>query len=160
MTTTLTREQVEMEAMRALACLAIAVQEDIARDVNNKCMAYINALRTQLATVTGERDEAQSAPGGYGSGSLSCGHNSYWKTVYDHCMVCRAEKAEQQLATATVRVEALEGALKDAICPYCENVGWTAQPHPNTGEPCQVQCEWCYNKQALSPPPPAKEEAP
>ena len=29
-------------------------------------------------------------------------------------------------------------------CPHCENVGWYAQEDTNTGEPMQIQCEWCY----------------
>lgn len=35
-----------------------------------------------------------------------------------------------------------------AKCPYCDGVGWTAQPHPNTGEACQVQCQYCYECEA------------
>ncbi len=28
-------------------------------------------------------------------------------------------------------------------CPYCPDQGWYVEPNRNTGEPEQVQCEWC-----------------
>ncbi len=34
-------------------------------------------------------------------GDMACGHNPYWKTVYDNCMACRAEQAEEKLALLT-----------------------------------------------------------
>lgn len=39
-------------------------------------------------------------------------------------------------------VEALE-ARKEG-CPNCDNVGWYADPSHHTGEPEQIQCEFCY----------------
>lgn len=32
-------------------------------------------------------------------------------------------------------------------CPHCENVGWYADANPHTGEPEQVQCEFCYTEE-------------
>ena len=37
----------------------------------------------------------------------TCKHNPYWRTVYDNCMACRAEKAESDLAQAQARVAEL-----------------------------------------------------
>ena len=36
---------------------------------------------------------------------------------------------------------------KADCCPYCPNVGWYAQANMNTGEPEQIQCEWCETKE-------------
>ena len=57
----------------------------------------------------------------------------------------------KRLPMSCERCAELEKALKEARCPYCDAVGWTVQPDRNTGEPCQVQCEWCDNKNNLVP---------
>lgn len=29
-------------------------------------------------------------------------------------------------------------------CPHCPDQGWYPDYHPNTGDPVQIQCEFCY----------------
>lgn len=33
---------------------------------------------------------------------------------------------------------------KPIDCPHCPNQGWFVDSDPHTGEPVQVQCEFCY----------------
>ena len=49
-----------------------------------------------------------------------CSHSSYWTTVYDHCMACRAEKAEAQLAQAHADMKVEAAKLKQATRDYDE----------------------------------------
>ena len=42
-------------------------------------------------------------------------------------------------------IDRLKVALGGAgVCPNCVDQGWFTDADPNTGEPVQVQCQWCY----------------
>lgn len=49
------------------------------------------------------------------------------------------------LKAADMVEQALEGYAIVPVedCPNCPNQGWYAQPNNHTGEPEQVQCEFC-----------------
>ena len=53
-------QELERECMKALQCLYIAVEADVAADVNTKVRAYIDTLAAEHARVCGERDEYRS----------------------------------------------------------------------------------------------------
>ena len=41
----------------------------------------------------------------------------------------------------------LDRQVAEALdCPYCPNQGWFEDADPWTGDPIQVQCEFCYTE--------------
>lgn len=58
-----------------------------------------------------------------------------------------AQHAEDAAAGEKVRQ-----LLTVAKCPNCNGEGWYVQAQRNTGEPEQVQCEWCHEKNTLAQP--------
>lgn len=61
MTTPLTREQVEKDAIKALQCLYIAVDEPIAKDVNEKVVSLIDSYRNDITQQAQEIEILQQA---------------------------------------------------------------------------------------------------
>jgi len=57
--TAMTREEKEREAIKALTCLTLATDFEVAKDVQTKVMSAIAALREELAQVKQERDQAR-----------------------------------------------------------------------------------------------------
>lgn len=96
----------------------------------DKANASIADLTTKLAAMTQERESMKrnrdewkrqselDRAGDSTSMKTGCNHNTYWTTVYGRCMACRAENAEQQLATSEQRVALLQRTIEDHVESY------------------------------------------
>lgn len=74
----------------------------------DKYLADLNqALTTLAASQARVRELEMTPPKACRQSNLPCGHNAYWRTVYDTCMACRAEQAEQQRDRLRVALAAI-----------------------------------------------------